>query len=153
MEGGGGTANSDFASALAIEAEALHGLGRLAEARALILRAIAIFDQVFGRDHLNNYLQLITLAEIELSLSQPARALAALERGRSLIQKAQIDPVNRAQMDFLTARGLVAEHASSAQARALALSARAVLAADGNLKKELAEIDRFIAQQGWHVAR
>jgi eukaryotic-like serine/threonine-protein kinase len=148
-----GAVNDDVAGALAIESEALHALGRDAEAREAITRSIAIFDQVFGRDYLHNYEQLLTLAEIELALAQPARALAAIERARAVTRTAHIDPADRAQMDFLTARAFVAEHTNLAQARTLALSARAVLVENGSLKKPLAEVDRFLERQGWSVGR
>ena len=57
------------------EGDALRGLGRLAEAHAAHLRAVALWEGVLGKDHVDLAYPLGTLAEDALAARQPAEAI------------------------------------------------------------------------------
>jgi hypothetical protein len=131
-------------------AKVLGRMGRLDEAHAEALRALAMFEKLRGADNPNNYINLVVLGRIELKQGAAASATARLERARTLAASGDLlHGMKQVEIDFALAQALVASHGARERARALAKSARAIAVADGHMSKTLGEIDRWLRRQGW----
>jgi hypothetical protein len=121
-------------------ASVLHELGRDREARREALDSLAVQDRLLGsgQPYLSETLRL--LGKIDLAAHQSARAVATLERARTLA--APLDAAVRAQLDFDLAQAL----GDTDRARSLARAARTIAAQDPRLGDDLRAIDAWLAR-------
>jgi tetratricopeptide (TPR) repeat protein len=124
--------------------DALRELGRDDEAfaafdRAAALRA-AIDDPIEG----DAFAAELGRGKIRLAQGRPADALGYLERALAPRRGLDLDPAGKADAELTTARALIAAHRDRARARALAVDARAIVAALPHAQDQLADVDAFL---------
>lgn len=112
----------------------------------MLERAWTIHDRALGASHPATALCLLALAEAELARGQSARARTHLEASWALLAEADVSPAARAAGQFALARALLAEHADSPRAWALAEAARDGFRPLGPAQaRELARVEALLA--------
>jgi hypothetical protein len=141
-----------------ITASPLYQIGRIQrrrghgdEAVASSQHAIAIWEKAVGADLINLAPALTDIGLVELSRQAPLWALPPLKRAQAIWQKhpSDGDPLDKAETRFALARALSDAGRSGDEAHGLAVQARTdCVAADPKAKRQLAEIDAWLAAHG-----
>jgi tetratricopeptide (TPR) repeat protein len=119
------------------------------DARGALLtfeRATRLLVAAEGPDHPDLAEGLTGFGLAQLALDDPRHAVLSLERALKIHIASPGDPLDTARTQFALARALVAVGGDAARARTLATSARTAYAANDNAKKEVAEIDAWLAR-------
>jgi eukaryotic-like serine/threonine-protein kinase len=125
-------------------AQALHQMGRNAEAREEAVKSIELSEEIYGDESSGPVMTWKLLGEIDLDLGTSKRALAALERAHALAPvDPDLEPGERGEIDFALARAIIAAHGSRRRAASLADSARAKLANAPLHRKSRAALERW----------
>jgi hypothetical protein len=114
-----------LAICLVYVARVLAAQGKLPAVRATISRAVAMYEQVVGRDSPNLREALLDQGTIELALRAPSRALPPLERAFALGPPA--DALHGALLESALGRALVDSHRDPARGMALVRAAKDTL--------------------------
>jgi ATP/maltotriose-dependent transcriptional regulator MalT len=142
-----GDESARAAALLVNRCEILTALHRPDEARAEILKALAIFRKQ-NADPFFIGVGLLDLGRVEIEAGNAAAARATLiEAGRNL---GKTHPELSAEVDFAFARALAAVPADRAKAVRLARQARDVLAATAAGRRKVAAIDAWLAAHDKH---
>jgi serine/threonine-protein kinase len=124
---------------------ALYKLGRLAEARLTLQRAIAAYEKTLAADAPDLAEPMVHLGNVELRDRHAREALRWFERALALRQHDRDPTEMLAAAELGTARALWATGSDRQRALMLAERARDQLATS-NKKDELAEVTAFLAQ-------
>ncbi|HSR95568.1 MAG TPA: serine/threonine-protein kinase [Kofleriaceae bacterium] len=110
----------------------------LIEARKTITQAIAMYEQLVGRDSPNLREALLEHGSIELALGAPAQALVPLERAHALGPPP--DPEANALIQWALGRALVESHRDRARGMALVRAAQDEFHGDARAHEELQQL-------------
>ncbi len=136
----------------ATRASILADLGRHPEALATYRALLAIHERVRGPDDIEVAFALMGLSQSALAMGDLPEAVAAAARALTVVQEADVEPGLLATAQFVSAaaRGAArrAEGLEPVAARALALEARAAVAAEGPTPNAelVAEIDAWFGR-------
>lgn len=111
---------------------------QLAKARATITQAIAMYEQLVGRDSPNLREALLEHGNIELKVGAPAHALVPLERAYALGPPP--DPEANAVIQWALGRALVESHRDHARGMALVRAAQDEFENDSRTHGELRQL-------------
>jgi tetratricopeptide (TPR) repeat protein len=143
-EAGFGHDSEEVASSLEAVATLQTDLGLYADALAGLRRALAIRDKVDEPDYFEKAFTLVGIGECELHLGHAAEVIAPLRRAVKLFEGYDGGPASLASARFTLARALWDGRGDRGEARALATSAEATLAAAPDHADELAGVRAWL---------
>ncbi len=109
-------------------------------------RAVDIAERKLPVGHPDRVYGNAALADVLLTAGRDDEAVAAAERARAAAGPDTISTEERADLDFTLARALWRAEAERARARALALGCREVYAASPSSSRQLAAVERWLAE-------
>jgi tetratricopeptide (TPR) repeat protein len=132
--------------------EVLSELGRYAEARDSLVRALRMLTESYGASNAAIAHPLTALGKVVLATQDPSAAVSYLERALRIREEKGSDPTLVAETRFGLARALWEGGGDRGRALSLARSAREAYAPN-NRPRQLAEVDAWLAFHAKNVHR